>query len=152
MTFTSTAGFGAGSYGISGSGDGICEVCHNQTNYFRRGVVAVQTHNTATQCTICHDHKKGFTASCETCHDATPYVQGAATAPNVMGDGNSVDGTGAPTPKPYDDGSYGYNVNGHGRDDSPAVPGNPINVGCSACHDLTQPRRHAPGRTCSTAG
>jgi hypothetical protein len=98
-----------------------------------------ETHNTGTQCTACHDHKKGFLASCETCHDATPYVQGSATAPNVMGDGNSPAGTGAPTPKPYDNGSYGFNVNGHGRDDTPSVPGNSINAACTACHDINVP-------------
>jgi hypothetical protein len=88
---------------------------------------------------ICHDHKKGFAASCETCHDATPYVQGAATAPNVMGDGVSVDGTGLSTPRPYDDGNYGYNVNGHGRDNdtSSISHGNPIAVECTACHLIT---------------
>jgi hypothetical protein len=66
-------------------------------------------------------------------------VKGTATAPNVMGDGNSAAGTGAPTPKPYDNGTYGFNVNGHGRDDTPAVPGNSINVACAACHDINVP-------------
>ena len=69
VTFTSTVGFGVGSYGISGSGDGICEVCHNQTAYFQRGIVAVQTHNTATQCTACHKHTEGFKGgACFSCH------------------------------------------------------------------------------------
>jgi hypothetical protein len=64
-----------------------------------------------------------------------------------MGDGTSASGTGGATPKPYDDGSYGYNVNGHGRDDSPAVPGNSINVACSACHDINVPTgTHLDGR------
>jgi hypothetical protein len=56
-----------------------------------------------------------------------------------MGDGNSAVGTGGATPKPYDNGTYGFNVNGHGRDDTPSVPGNSINVACKACHDMDVP-------------
>jgi hypothetical protein len=139
VTFTSLTGLGAGSYGISG-GVGICEVCHTQTNYWRRDIVS-EGHVPGTRCTNCHSHTQGFAyPSCESCHDKTPYVQGAATAPNVMGDGNSLAGSGA-TPRPYDDGSYGYNVNGHGRDnDTSAIShGDPIAVECTGCHNIFQP-------------
>jgi hypothetical protein len=140
VVFTSTAGMAAGSYGITGAGAlGICEVCHTQTVYWRRDI-ASESHVPGTRCTNCHKHTQGFKPpTCESCHNGnTPYVQGSATAPNVMGDGNSATGTGGATPKPYDNGTYGFNVNGHGRDDTPDVPGNTINVGCTACHDTYQ--------------
>jgi hypothetical protein len=149
VTFTSTAGMAAGSYGITGAPSiGICEVCHTQTVYWRRDI-ASESHVPGTRCTNCHKHTQGFKPpTCESCHNgSTPYVQGSSTAPNVMGDGNSATGTGA-TPRPYDNGTYGYNVNGHGRDsDTNSIShGNPIAVACTACHDILQtPGTHING-------
>ena len=73
---------------------------------------------------------------CEGCHNGRadkPYP----LAPNVMGDGNSVSGTSS-TPRPFDDGTFGFNVNGHGANgtaaDTPAslTP----NRACTECHYL----------------
>jgi hypothetical protein len=84
------------------------------------------------------------TLSCEGCHNGSPYDPDGAgpapAAPNVMGNGTNPAGIGT-NKKPYDDGTYGYNVNGHGRDnDTFAISrGNAINVACTACHDINQP-------------
>lgn len=75
--------------------------------------------------------------ACEFCHNGVQTTY--PLAPNVMGDGTNASGSGGTTPKPYDDGSFGYNVNGHGRDGTPAVPGNSIDVKCIACHDILVP-------------
>jgi hypothetical protein len=98
-------------------------------------------------------------ANCAGCHgnppdaglDGTPGT--ADDAPNVMGDGTSAAGTGS-TPKPYDDGYWGFNVNGHGANGTAANtpkqildPGPPAitgpylkpNAACADCHDLAQP-------------
>ena len=54
-----------------------------------------------------------------------------------MGDGTNPIGTGA-TPQPYNDGGFGYTVNGHGADGS--ADNNPagLNPGraCTDCHSL----------------
>ena len=56
--------------------------------------------------------------ACETCHNG---VQSAyPLAPNVMGDGTDADGGIVGTPKPYDDGSWGFNVSGHGANGTAA--------------------------------
>jgi hypothetical protein len=89
-------------------------------------------------------------ADCVGCHGNPPNAGAnggaGADAPNVMGNGTSAAGTGS-TPKPYDDGTWGYNVNGHGAngtagvkvdtDDRPTAVNylNPNDV-CSDCHLL----------------
>lgn len=82
--------------------------------------------------------------TCEGCHDGS-----YALAPNMMGDGTLPNGDPAHgTPRPYDDGSYGYNVNGHGRDaDTSAIShGKAIAAACSDCHDVSVPAgRHLDG-------
>jgi hypothetical protein len=79
--------------------------------------------------------------SCETCHGP------GGPGPNVMGDGLSATGsTGSPV-KPYDDGTWGYNVNGHGangtaRDtpkDPDLVPYMYADAACTDCHDTNDP-------------
>ena len=68
VTFTNMTGMAANSYGIAGAAaDGICEVCHTQTTYWRKDV-AQEAHNPATKCTNCHDHKQGLKAACTSCH------------------------------------------------------------------------------------
>jgi hypothetical protein len=98
--------------------------------------------------------------NCEGCHGFFPDVgldgvEGTADdAPNVMGNGVSSSGSGA-IPKPYDDGTWGYNVNGHGANGTAAHtpkmifdPGPPIvygpaflnaNAACVDCHDISLP-------------
>ena len=133
---------------VNAGNTGLCQTCHavsGGANYFTRNLYTdPATHNGAdgTLCTLCHAHSKDFAPEpCESCHDKTPFVRGSATAPNVMGNGNSLIGTGLSTPKPYDDGQYGYNVNGHGRDNDTngTSHGNSINVACIACHNLALP-------------
>jgi hypothetical protein len=83
--------------------------------------------------------------ACEQCHGTPPHpgLDGVGDtsddAPEVMGDGTSASGAGG-TPKPFDDGTYGYNVNGHGANGT-APQGSPIrpNVPCTGCHDVSQP-------------
>lgn len=81
--------------------------------------------------------------TCEGCHNGNPNYP---LAPNVMGNGTSATGVGS-TPKPYDDGDWGYNVNGHGSNGmAPNTPrslsGAPYltsNAACTDCHDISQP-------------
>lgn len=60
--------------------DGICQVCHDQTTHWRRdgSLAAVGVHATqnGTQCTVCHKHTDGFSASgaCDACHGNPPVV------------------------------------------------------------------------------
>ena len=75
--------------------DGICEVCHTQTNHHQGDGSAPgnQSHNDAADCTTCHTHAGAFSdqdgtvtvpaahsaAACDTCHvDPTTYVTDAA--------------------------------------------------------------------------
>jgi hypothetical protein len=58
--------------------DGVCEVCHTQTNHHRNDGNAPGDfdesnnfigHNDGEACTDCHLHSAGFQASCDSCHD-----------------------------------------------------------------------------------
>jgi hypothetical protein len=58
--------------------DGVCEVCHTQTNHHRNDGSAPGDfdesnnfigHNDGDRCTDCHSHSEGFQASCGSCHD-----------------------------------------------------------------------------------
>ncbi|HEY5999092.1 MAG TPA: PKD domain-containing protein [bacterium] len=99
-------------------------------------------------------------SACEGCHNGDGDGDGVWTgvgydpdgagplpaAPNVMGDGVSPGGVGT-NPKPYDDGTYGYNVNGHGTNGTaPHAPADSIGFAiispdatCTACHDISLP-------------
>ncbi len=69
---------------------------------------------------------------CENCHDFD------GPGPNVMGPGTNFNGVGT-TPKPYDDGAWGYNVNGHGSNGSaPNAPTTALtpDKACTDCHSL----------------
>jgi predicted CxxxxCH...CXXCH cytochrome family protein len=57
--------------------DGVCEICHTQTNYYRNSADGNHTHNAGTNCLICHSHLNGFMSgagggSCNGCHGAPP--------------------------------------------------------------------------------
>jgi hypothetical protein len=81
-----TAYAGAGSFADGGAvRDGICEVCHTQTNHHQADGVAPggQSHNDGTDCRTCHAHINGYqpvinvpaphnTQACITCHTAEP--------------------------------------------------------------------------------
>ncbi|HWR96858.1 MAG TPA: hypothetical protein VN317_00395, partial [Candidatus Methanoperedens sp.] len=92
-------------------------------------------------------------AACEGCHNGDGDDDGVWTgvgfdpdgagplpaAPNVMGNGVDPVGVGA-MPKPYDDGTWGYNVGGHGSNGTgPSTPrdglGFPHLSGNAACTD-----------------
>jgi predicted CxxxxCH...CXXCH cytochrome family protein len=86
ITFTSLAGFGPASYAISGTADGICEVCHNQTTLFNAtGSDNAGTHASRTgRCTSCHGHTVGFKGAghaagsgCKGCHNAAQAARRA---------------------------------------------------------------------------
>jgi len=82
-------------------------------------------------------------SKCEECHNGNSDYP---LAPNVMGNGTLPNGNGG-TPKPYDNGTWGFNVNGHGSNGSAAntprdVDGYPWlagNAECTDCHDISQP-------------
>ena len=82
---------------------------------------------------------------CDACHNSAPHpgcdgIRGTSDdAPNVMGDGKDASGKGK-APKAFDDGTFGFNVNGHGANGT--APNSPLatfdpNLSCAACHDLT---------------
>ena len=52
--------------------DGVCEVCHTDTDYHRNSPLANHTHNMHAQCTDCHLHSIGFSTSCTSCHGEPP--------------------------------------------------------------------------------
>jgi|GEM_PF-1502145 len=56
--------------------DGICEICHTQTNYYRNDGSDGGTHNTGSNCITCHKHENGFKpvggGACNACHGAPP--------------------------------------------------------------------------------
>jgi predicted CxxxxCH...CXXCH cytochrome family protein len=66
-----------------GNVDGICEVCHDQTNHFRndgsRSGIGPHVGLTGANCTGCHSHSTGFKAGCNGCHAYPP----ATNAHNV---------------------------------------------------------------------
>jgi predicted CxxxxCH...CXXCH cytochrome family protein len=69
--------------------DGICEVCHTQTenpttNAARyRNTAHADTHNEGQKCTTCHSHLEGFKGSCTSCH-GDPPVTNVAVAPDGL--------------------------------------------------------------------
>jgi len=96
VVFTATTGANSFADGDA-TRDGICEVCHTQTNHHQADGTAPggQSHNDGADCTTCHTHLGGFTdqessvsvpaphngQACNTCHaDPTTYVPDAAIA------------------------------------------------------------------------
>ena len=52
---------GANDYVVGApSYNGVCEVCHTKTKYFRNDGSVDQTHNVGAACTTCHKHHEGF--------------------------------------------------------------------------------------------
>ncbi len=52
--------------------DGVCEVCHTDTDYHRGDLELDHTHNEDRPCTECHVHSTGFLTSCTDCHGEPP--------------------------------------------------------------------------------
>jgi ssDNA-binding Zn-finger/Zn-ribbon topoisomerase 1 len=80
ITFADNDGL-AGDLDLDGNADdstvnGICQVCHTQTRYWRSdGTLA--THNNDINCTTCHEHSQGFSpvgGSCDSCHGYPPSI------------------------------------------------------------------------------
>ncbi|TAL18114.1 hypothetical protein EPN96_03090 [bacterium] len=87
-----TDGRGPGYPILPGPPGGICEVCHNQTIYFKRDGSANETHMLATRCATCHKHEDGFAPSaCNGCHGFPPEpgtcTPSTATEQNYTGGG-----------------------------------------------------------------
>ena len=52
--------------------DGICQVCHTKTAYWKADGTGT-SHNSGAKCTTCHPHSEGFKASgCDQCHGYPP--------------------------------------------------------------------------------
>jgi hypothetical protein len=65
--------------------DGICEVCHTDTDQHRNSAEGDHTHNAQMQCTACHWHENGFYPlgiACTVCHATPPD---ATASPNRAG-------------------------------------------------------------------
>ncbi len=62
--------------------DGVCEVCHTDTDYHRNNPEMDHVHEVDTVCTDCHPHSLGFLTACTACHGEPPD---GAVSPNVAG-------------------------------------------------------------------
>jgi hypothetical protein len=72
-----TAYTGTNSFADGGAPyDGVCEVCHTQTNHHQADGNAPggQSHNDGLDCRTCHDHNAGYipVVSCTGCHTGVP--------------------------------------------------------------------------------
>ncbi|MFZ5759972.1 MAG: CxxxxCH/CxxCH domain c-type cytochrome [Thermodesulfobacteriota bacterium] len=70
-TFAANDGLAAN--GGDATPDGICQVCHTRTKYWRSDG-SLASHNSGQNCTSCHDHAKGFNAGCASCHGNPPVA------------------------------------------------------------------------------
>jgi hypothetical protein len=147
----------AGSDFVTGTGSGICEVCHTLTTFYRKdGSGGV--HQTS-PCSGCHTHQTAFApATCEGCHGqngvVSPGVNGKPgdedDAPNVMtvnvgGKWLSVwDGTWWDQTQGGDDNTQ---QGGHGDPDGKEGGNADLVPKCTDCHDtsLPQPNTHFDG-------
>jgi len=74
--------------------NGICEVCHTQTNHHRNdGSAPRQDHNNGVDCTACHEHLEGFQPSgdCTVCH-AQPQGNRVAVVGQFSGNSHHIQG------------------------------------------------------------
>ena len=119
--FDNQGGQGSFAYDESGTGtdpnpDGVCQVCHTQTKYYRNDG-SLSGHYPAQKCSSCHSHTGGFShgggggAGCEDCH------------------GHENDWTGGPY--------YGtiLSHSTHTENDADDIKG-PY-IACSACHNIS---------------
>ena len=155
-----------GAYNPANDTDDICATCHAPATGGGAGTgggshAGLLNNSIGDQrgqnCILCHDHDfdnnpltpDAFMPSvsgCEGCHGNPPNagcdgISGTADdAPNVMGNGTSSTGTGGlgKPAKPFDNGTYGFNVNGHGANGSRIASLTP-NRACTDCHDIGNP-------------
>ncbi|MEW6290927.1 MAG: CxxxxCH/CxxCH domain-containing protein [Thermodesulfobacteriota bacterium] len=80
VVFSGPASFaandGLGPEGGDSTPDGVCQVCHTQTKYWRNDG-SLAGHNNGQDCTTCHEHMSGFNANCNSCHGNPPVVDAA---------------------------------------------------------------------------
>jgi hypothetical protein len=105
---------------IDGDGifDGVCEICHTQTDYHRNTSAGNHSHNVGGTCVSCHPHDKSFAGgSCSSCH-ASEQPSGTPTRRVVIGASGDLGSTAA---------MNGGHLNGVSVDDTT----------CEVCHDQT---------------
>ncbi len=116
--------------------DGICQVCHTQTKYFKKdGSIIDQGHPqpAGSRCVDCHSHKEGFTAACNSCHGNPPINSDTM----VKKDGSTPGQTGSLT------------AGAHTKHATTAG----LNYSCSVCHgDNSGTGKHISGTWTITMG
>jgi len=129
-----TAYTGANSFADSGSPyNGICEVCHTQTNHHQNDGTAPggQDHNNGTDCGLCHKHEGSFqpSGSCRDCH-STQQGNRAAVVGQFSANSHHVQGVNLTDDKCYQchweansDGTINNSYHGGWN-----APGSPVNL------------------------
>ncbi len=74
VAFQGATDFIHGNPGVNEPYDGICEVCHTQTDFHRNNASGDHAHNASTDCLQCHHHENGFMAECGSCHGVPPQT------------------------------------------------------------------------------
>ena len=80
VSFTNTS---SGYVQMSAPYQGVCQVCHTLTAYYKRGIA--ETNHPTKHCMACHDHKGLFAfkpKSCDTCHGYPPAPVGFVASQN----------------------------------------------------------------------
>ncbi len=73
--------------------EGVCEVCHTQTMYHRNDGGGDHDHNKGLDCMTCHQHTKGFSVACDTCHGNPPIVNTATGGPDGLANSPAATGS-----------------------------------------------------------
>jgi predicted CxxxxCH...CXXCH cytochrome family protein len=122
--FFSNKGANSFAHDESGTGtdptpDGVCQVCHTQTQHWRSdGTLAgigVHAGLTGANCVTCHKHEEGFKAAgCNSCHGFPPINDVASGGPNGL----------VSTPAPTGSSTAGKH----------ATHVNTVGIDCAGCH------------------
>lgn len=71
--------------------DGICEVCHTTTSYYKSDGTGA-AHNVGSNCMDCHTHEGNFSGgSCVSCHNTIQAPDARSGAPQIVGTGGQFD-------------------------------------------------------------
>ncbi|MBI4826969.1 MAG: hypothetical protein HY807_11230 [Nitrospirae bacterium] len=144
--------------------DGVCEVCHTNTDYHRNNSGGNHNHNLGIHCTDCHSHKGGFQGGGTTGGHPSHLTAGQGPHLTCAAGGYGCHGTYVPnsTSPLFADGrdidETGVCDICHGGSDGgemaktywPELPGTWAfekgeNVFCGSCHDVTQGKTQADG-------
>jgi len=121
VVFTAQSGPNSFDDGDPAENNGVCQVCHTETNYHKHDGTG-SSHYDGENCTTCHPHDAGFmpSGSCTSCH-SVPQDNGDGVPPGGRAAILNPDGTG------------GHDLGGGvlGDDD------------CATCHEMT---RHMQGQ------